>query len=54
LTDKNEVIHGAAFATRDVARIAIVTYLEGFYNRQRLHPTLGYRTPEVVDVAMSA
>jgi len=35
--------------------VAIVTYIEGFYNRQRLHQTLGYRTPEVVDnEAMSA
>jgi transposase InsO family protein len=54
-TLKNELIHGEAFATRDAARIAIVTYIEGFYNRQRLHQTLGYRTPEVVDdEAMSA
>ena len=54
-TLKNELIHGEAFATRDAARIAIVTYIEGFYNRQRLHQTLGYRTPAVVDdEAMSA
>lgn len=31
--------------TRDAARIAIVTYIESFYNRLRLHQTLGYRTP---------
>ena len=54
-TLKNELIHGEAFATRDAARVAIVTYIEGFYNRQRLHQTLGYRTPTVVDdEAMSA
>jgi transposase InsO family protein len=54
-TLKNELIHGEAFATRDAARVAIVTYIEGFYNRQRLHQTLGYRTPAVVDdEAMSA
>lgn len=48
-TLKNELVHGEAFATRDAARVAIVSYIEGFYNRKRLHQTLGYRTPAVVD-----
>lgn len=35
--------------------MAIVSYTEGFYNRKRLHQTLGYRTPASVDGdAMSA
>ncbi len=54
-TLKNELVHGETFATRDAAKIAIVSYIEGFYNRKRLHQTLGYRTPVVVDdEAMSA
>ncbi|HEV2680312.1 MAG TPA: IS3 family transposase [Rhodanobacter sp.] len=54
-TLKNELTHGQAFATRDAARMVIVSYIEGFYNRKRLHQTLGYRTPMVVDdEAMSA
>lgn len=54
-TLKNELVHGQAYATRDAARMAIVSYIEGFYNRKRLHQTLGYRTPTVVDdEAMSA
>jgi transposase InsO family protein len=48
-TLKNELIHGQAFVTREAARMAIVSYIEGFYNRKRLHQTLGYRTPVVVD-----
>lgn len=48
-TLKNELVHGEAFATHDAARVAIVSYIEGFYNRKRLHQTLGYRTPVVVD-----
>lgn len=54
-TLKNELVHGEAFATRDAAKVAIVSYIEGFYNRKRLHQTLGYRTPASVDdEAMSA
>jgi hypothetical protein len=54
-TLKNELVHGEAFATRDAARVAIVSYIEGFYNRKRLHQTLDYRTPTAVDdEAMSA
>lgn len=48
-TLKNELTHGKIFATREAARMAIVEYIEGFYNRKRLHQTLGYRTPVVVD-----
>ena len=52
---KNELVHGEAFATRDAARVAIVSYIEGSYNRKRLHQALGYRIPAVVDdEAMSA
>lgn len=42
---KNEWIHRMTFATRAEARQAIVYYIEGFYNRQRLHSGLGYKTP---------
>jgi putative transposase len=34
-----------SFPTRDRARFAVAEYIEVFYNRQRLHSTLGYRTP---------
>jgi putative transposase len=33
------------FATRQVARIAVFEFIEVFYNRQRLHSSLGYRSP---------
>ncbi len=35
--------------TRDQARAAIFDYIELFYNRKRLHQSLGYRTPEEVE-----
>jgi len=37
-----EEIH---FRTRAEARAAVFEYIEIFYNRQRLHSALGYRTP---------
>jgi putative transposase len=42
---KNELVHRTAFPTRRHAIRAIVSYIEGFYNRRRLHSALGYRTP---------
>jgi putative transposase len=42
---KNEMFHHHRFATRARARFAVADYIEVFYNRQRLHSSLGYRTP---------
>lgn len=44
-TLKNELVHRTAFPTRERARRAIAEYIEVFYNRQRLHSGLGYKTP---------
>jgi putative transposase len=45
-TLKNELVHRTVFPTRNHARRAIVEYIEVFYNRQRLHSGLDYKTPE--------
>ena len=45
---KNEMYHRQAFPGRARARFAVADYIEVFYNRQRLHSTLGYRTPAEV------
>jgi putative transposase len=42
---KKEQIHHARFRTREEAKAAVFEYVEIFYNRQRLHSALGYRTP---------
>jgi putative transposase len=42
---KNEMYHRYTFATRDRARFAVADYIEVFYNRRRLHSTLGDRSP---------
>ncbi len=48
-TLKNELVHRENYPTRRAARTAITDYIEIFYNRQRLHSTLHYRTPEHVE-----
>lgn len=45
---KNECYHREPFATRARARFAVAEYIEVFYNRKRLHSSLGYRTPAQV------
>lgn len=42
---KVEAIHGERFATREQARNHVFDYIEVYYNRQRLHSTLGYLSP---------
>jgi putative transposase len=42
---KEELIHRQSWATRAQARRAIVDYIEVFYNRRRLHSSLGYLCP---------
>ena len=42
---KNEMYHRYTFATRTRACFAVADDIEVFYNRRRLHSTLGYRTP---------
>ena len=44
-TLKNELIHHQIYHTRDDARREIFAFIEGFYNRQRLHQSLGYLSP---------
>ena len=42
---KNELVHRAAFPTREAARRAVFEYVESFYNRRRRHSALGFLTP---------
>ena len=44
-TLKTELIDGQVYATRAQAKGAIFWYSEVFYNRARLHGTLGYTSP---------
>jgi transposase InsO family protein len=44
-TLKIEVIYGVPYKTRKEAQLALFDYIEVFYNRQRLHSSLGFQTP---------
>jgi transposase InsO family protein len=45
-TLKTEWLYHHRFRSRAQARVFIFDYIEGFYNRTRLHSALGYRSPE--------
>jgi len=48
-TLKNELVCGSVFESRDRARSEIFDYIERFYNRQRIHQSLNYRTPDEME-----
>jgi len=45
-TLKSEHVYHCIYQTRDEARPDLFYYIEGFYNRRRLHSSLGYLSPE--------
>ena len=50
---KTEHLHQVRFRTREEARVAVFDYVKVFYNRQRLHSGIGYRTPAQARADMS-
>lgn len=48
-TLKTEHVHFENYMTREQAMLSIFEYVEVFYNRQRLHSTLGYLSPAVYE-----
>lgn len=44
-TLKNELIHGVRLRDHDHARCEIVPFIEGFYNRRRIHQAIQYVSP---------
>ena len=51
---KVEAIHGERFTTRETSRAQVFKYIEVYYNRKRLHSTLGYLSPEVFEARQVA
>jgi transposase InsO family protein len=42
---KTELMEGGVFEDLEQARSEIFSYIEGYYNRTRLHSSLGYKSP---------
>jgi len=52
-TLKTELIHHEQYHSGEHARGSIFEYIEVFYNRQRLHSTLNYQSPEAFEASLS-
>ena len=53
-TIKTEWLYHFTFDSRAQARSYVFDYIEGFYNRSRLHSSLGYRAPITYETVVSA
>lgn len=53
-TLKHEIIEGVSYGTRELARAAIFSWIEIWYNRRRRHSTLGYVSPEHFELNQAA
>jgi len=53
-TMKVERVYQLAYETRAQARLDIVNWIEGFYNRRRLHSSVGYRSPASAEASLKA
>ena len=50
---KTELVHRTRFPTRREAKAMLFEYIEVFYNRQRRHSSVGYRTPAQARIDMT-
>jgi putative transposase len=48
-TVKTELVHQRDYSDREAARRNLFACIEGYYNRRRIHSTIGYLTPEQAD-----
>jgi transposase InsO family protein len=53
-TLKSEFVYHCDYRTRREARTDIFSYIEGFYNRHRLHSSLDYIGPETYELELVA
>lgn len=52
-TLKRELVHHRKYRTREEARREIFEYIEVFYNRERLHSSLGYVSPAEFEAVLA-
>lgn len=51
---KEEVYQQPSYATFEVAKLALFEYIEGWYNRKRIHSKIGYKTPQEFESILTA
>jgi len=47
---KSELGYDTKFETRQQASLALFEFIEGWYNRRRIHQALGYKTPAQIEI----
>jgi transposase InsO family protein len=52
-TLKQEHVNGQSYATREEARSSVFEWIECWYNRRRLHSSLGYMSPETFEARLN-
>jgi transposase InsO family protein len=52
-TLKTELVHHEAYVTREEARQSRFEYIEVFYDRQRRHSALCYKSPYEFEVSLN-
>ena len=52
-TLKRELVHHESYGDREAARRSLFEYIEVFYNRTRLHSTLGHRSPAAFEASLN-
>lgn len=50
-TLKVELVKELSYQNRDEAKQSIFEYIEGYYNRKRIHSSIDYKTPSEVELA---
>ena len=53
LEEEQDLVYREHYATREQARRSIFEYIEVFYNRRRLHSSLGYKSPEAFEAQIN-
>ncbi|GIN86893.1 hypothetical protein J6TS2_32790 [Heyndrickxia sporothermodurans] len=46
---KKEEVYQTKYVTFDRASLASFQYIERWYNRKRIHGSLGYKTPQLIE-----
>ncbi len=49
---KKEEVHRVRYLDYNSAKMALFQYIEGWYNRKRIHSSIGYRTPQEVEYSI--